>query len=103
MAVDLGTSLVFPDDQLVPVVIENLSANGFMAKCGGALAENAWLGVELPGCGIVRARVRWHEDGELGCQFRKPVDLDQFAAYGPPLSEVPGLFRRAGAGAEKAR
>lgn len=92
MAVDLGTSLVLADDRVVPVTIHNLSANGFMAKCGRKLPENTWLGVELPGCGIVRARVRWNDDGEIGCQLRKAIDLDQFSHYGPPPSEVVGLF-----------
>ena len=93
MAVALGTSFVLADDRVVPVVIENLSANGFMAKSHGELTENSWLGVELPGCGIVRARVRWTDDGEVGCQFRKPIELDKFSHYGPPPSEVPGLFQ----------
>jgi len=75
MAVKLGTTLVLGNDRVVPVTIENLSANGFMAKCGATLVENTWVGVEVPGCGIVRARVRWNEEGELGCQFRKSIDL----------------------------
>ena len=93
VAVELGTSLLLPDDRVVPVVIENLSANGFMAKCGGELAANTWLGVELPGCGIVRALVRWAEDGEVGCQFRKPIELDKFTDREAP-AEAPALFRR---------
>ena len=75
MAVKLGTSIVLGNDRVVPVTIENLSANGFMAKCSTALTENTWVGVQVPGCGIVRARVRWNEDGELGCQFRKSIDV----------------------------
>jgi hypothetical protein len=93
IAVDLGTSLVLADDRVVPVTIHNLSSNGFMAKCRGKVPENAWLGVELPGCGILRARVRWIEDGEIGCQLRKAIDLDQFSHFGAPPSEVPSLFR----------
>ena len=92
MAVDLGTSLVLADDRVIPVTIHNLSATGFMAKCGRSLPANTWLGVELPGFGIVRARVRWNEEGEIGCQLRKAIELDKFSHYGRPPSEVASLF-----------
>jgi hypothetical protein len=95
---NLPASLVLADDRIVPVTIENLSANGFMAKCDGELQASTWLGVELPGCGIVRARVRWNEDGELGCQFRRPIDLDRLGDCGTPPEDAPTIFRTAGAG-----
>jgi hypothetical protein len=91
----LGTSFVLPDDRVVPVVIENLSAEGFMAKCRGRVSADVWLGVELPGCGIVRALVRWSEAGEVGCRFRRPIDLDRLAPAEP--TQPGGLFSSPGA------
>jgi len=91
MGVKLGTSIVLANDRVVPVTIENLSANGFMAKCAATLVENTWVGVEVPGCGIVRARVRWNEEGELGCQFRKPIDIDRLREGGDPWVLPVGL------------
>jgi hypothetical protein len=90
IGVNLRTSFVLADDRVVPVTIENLSANGFMAKCRRVLPENSWLGVELPGCGVVRARVRWTEGREVGCQFRRPIPLDNF---GPAPAQAEGVFR----------
>ena len=89
IGVNLRTSFVLADDRVVPVTIENLSANGFMAKCRRPLPDNAWLGVELPGCGIVRAKVRWSDGREVGCQFRRPIPLEEF---GLAPVEAQGVF-----------
>ena len=75
------------DDRLVSITIRNLSADGFMGETDAELTMDTWLGVTLPGCGIVQARVRWCEAGELGCQFRnplKPEQLDIAIGTGPP-------------------
>lgn len=72
-AVEIGACLMLADDRVIPVTIRNLSPHGFMARCPVELARQTWLGVELPGYGIARARVRWSEDGEIGCQFRRPI------------------------------
>lgn len=76
-AVNLETCAVLADDRLVPITIRNLSRDGFMGQTDAELDPDTWLGITLPGCGIVRARVRWNEDGELGCQFRRALDAAQ--------------------------
>jgi len=72
-AVDFDTDLLLPDDRMIDATVRNLSARGFMARCRTRLRAGTWLGVDLPGYGIARAVVRWSEDGELGCQFRRPL------------------------------
>ena len=74
-AVRIGTRLLLPDDRLLDVTIRNLSEMGFMAECSQPLAVGTRLGVDLHGLGIIQAFVRWSEDGELGCQFRRRIDM----------------------------
>jgi hypothetical protein len=84
MAVAMGASLLLEDDSVVPIRIENLSPHGVMGKCDAELPAGAWLGIDLPGFGIVRACVRWSEHGEIGCHFRKAIDPERLeAARGP--------------------
>ena len=91
--VDIETALVLGDDRVFPIRMENISSHGFMARCTIELAAGSWLGVELPGHGIVRARVRWWDDDEAGFQFRTPIDLHR---YVPNRSRrLTGLFRAA--------
>lgn len=75
-AVDFDTDLLLPDDRMIDATVRNLSPRGFMARCRTRLSAGTWLGVDLPGYGIARAVVRWSEDGELGCQFRKPLGTE---------------------------
>jgi len=72
-AVAIATELLLPDDRVIDVMLRNVSESGFMGACRTAVSAGTWLGVDLPGYGIARAIVRWSEDGELGCQFRKPL------------------------------
>ncbi|GGE00381.1 hypothetical protein GCM10011515_20230 [Tsuneonella deserti] len=90
VGVNLAASLVLPSDEVVPVHIENLSPQGFMGKCAHQLSPGLWLGAELPGHGILRARVRWSQDGEAGFQFRSPIDLERYPWLGH--HETRGLF-----------
>ncbi|MGX7895043.1 hypothetical protein [Tsuneonella sp. HG222] len=71
--VDIATQILLPDDRLIDATVRNVSELGFLAICDTELAAGTWLGVALPGYGIARAVVRWNEDGELGCQFRRPL------------------------------
>lgn len=72
-AVDFCAELLLPDDRVIDVIVRNVSESGFMGACRTAVRAGTWLGVDLPGYGIARAVVRWSEDGEFGCQFRKPL------------------------------
>jgi hypothetical protein len=76
-AVEIEATLLLPSDDAVPISIKNISADGFMGETHCGIAADAWIGVALPGCGIVPARVRWSTTGEIGAQFRKPLDLDR--------------------------
>ena len=76
-AVEVGACLLLGDDRVISITIKNLSPHGFMAVCPLELHRQTWLGVDLPGYGIARARVRWSEAGEIGCQFRRPIAVDQ--------------------------
>lgn len=73
--------LLLPDDRLVPITIQNISSDGCMGACTVPVAEGSWIGIDLPGYGIVHALVRWCEHGELGCRFRRSID---FARLGIP-------------------
>lgn len=77
VAVEIEATLLLPDDGVAPISIKNISAEGFMGETPAEIAEDAWIGVALPGCGIVPARVRWNTAGELGAQFRSPLDLER--------------------------
>lgn len=71
----IRAALLLPDDRETFVQIRNTSNGGFMAMVDEELAVGTCLGVEIPGRGIVRAEVRWFEDGMLGAQFEKPLAL----------------------------
>lgn len=92
--VSIPAALLLADDEVLAVTVRNLSARGFMANCHARLGEGAWVGVDLPGYGIARAVVRWTDDGEIGCQFRTPVDVEQCMALAAQTSRG-GLFARA--------
>lgn len=76
-SVQIEASLLLPDDEVAPISIRNISADGFMGETHVEIQVDAWVGVALPGCGIVPARVRWNDAGEMGAQFRWPLDLER--------------------------
>lgn len=76
-SVAIAATVVLSDDGVMAVTVRNISEDGFMGIADGTLPVGSRIGIELPGCGIVQASVRWCEDGEFGAQFRRPIDLDQ--------------------------
>ena len=66
-------------DHMVPLVIKNVSENGFMGETSATanLKPGGAFGVWLGQLGIVRAIVCWNVGGEIGCQFRRPISLDR--------------------------
>ncbi|MGN6497760.1 MAG: PilZ domain-containing protein [Tsuneonella sp.] len=76
-AVNLSTGMLLPDDSIAPVTVRNLSDRGFMGECSAEIAEGARLGIDLPGFGIAPAIVRWRQDDEIGCQFRRPIPVER--------------------------
>lgn len=75
-AVLMPTVLWLPDDREMPVRLRNISSAGFMGESPGDLQSGMSLGVEIPAYGIVRATIRWSEDGKLGAYFDTPLELD---------------------------
>lgn len=83
VSVAIEATLLLPNDAAVPIVIKNISPDGFMGEVAIDLACDARIGVALAGCGIVPARVRWSDDGEIGAQFNRPLDLDRLEQAAP--------------------
>jgi hypothetical protein len=74
-AVAIESWLILPDDRVSAITIRNLSTSGFMGEADVEIQSGTWLGVVVPGCGIARALIRWSEEGEIGGQFRRPLNL----------------------------
>ena len=77
VAIEIEATLLLPDDGVAPISIKNISVDGFMGETQAEVHAGARVGVALPGCGIVPARVRWNAAGEMGAQFRSPLDLER--------------------------
>ena len=92
MAVTIEATLLLPGDETVPIAIRNISAEGFMAETPDSIDCDGWIGVSLPGCGIVPARIRWSGEGEIGAQFRRPLDLERLGVDAAGPGDRP-LFR----------
>jgi hypothetical protein len=76
-AVVIEATLLLPNDCATPISIMNISTDGFMGETEAEVSAGARIGVALPGCGIVPARVCWNTAGELGAQFSNRLDLDR--------------------------
>ena len=79
-----------PIERVLEITVRNLSPRGCMGQCAAVLGEGERVGIDLPGYGIAPAIVRWSGDGEVGCQFRRPVDVDRCEE----ASTRTGLFTR---------
>lgn len=79
-ATEIHTRLLLADDRTAEVTLRNLSERGFMGECACPVPEGDWVGVDLPGFGIVPARVRWRAGAEIGCRFRRSIALDRVGA-----------------------
>lgn len=76
-AISIPSSLLLPDDREVPIIVRNISAEGFMGECGARLEPETSLGLMIPGYGIFHATIRWTEDRALGAEFSRPLDLER--------------------------
>ncbi|MBN2971671.1 PilZ domain-containing protein [Roseomonas aeriglobus] len=66
------------DGRTLPLLIVNVSPNGFMARCDSAMAEGDTLRIALPGIGTQPAEVRWALGGRIGCQLAQPIRLGDY-------------------------
>ena len=57
------------------VQIKDISASGFSAVGGRPLPEGAGVRIQLPGFGMVQARVKWSDGTAFGAEFTGPADL----------------------------
>jgi hypothetical protein len=91
LSVTIDSSVLLPDERVAPIVIKNISPGGFMGETEAIAEPGSDVGVVIPGCGIVPARVQWSDDGVIGAQFRRPLDLARLEQS--PQGETPGLFK----------
>ena len=94
--VTIPACLLLADDRVLDVTVRNVSAQGLMAECDQPLPKGTWLGVDLPGFGIARAVVRWSEQGEVGCSFRDPLDIERFSMAAMAGAKSGSLFAGSG-------
>ena len=78
----------------IPVLVRDLSDEGFMAVGSVECPIETKITVELPDLGPVEATVRWVADGCLGAHFSSPL---------PAFPRPNNLDRRAGRRAEYPR
>lgn len=79
LAVAIDATLYLAGDEAATVWIRNISAEGAMGSCDAVVETGQWVGVDIPGVGVIPANVRWCEHGEIGLQFRRPLDLERVA------------------------
>jgi EAL domain-containing protein (putative c-di-GMP-specific phosphodiesterase class I) len=65
--------------QSLPVRLRNISPGGALLECKRELDIGAEVQLDLPGCGIIAAEVRWWEEGRLGINFQEEFDLKKLA------------------------
>src|SRR5687768_8509326 len=92
-AVAIEATLLLPDNVVAPISIKNISAEGFMGETHADVQANTWVGVALPGGGIFPARIRWITAGELGAQFRRPLNLERIQQFPPTGTSGRALFQ----------
>jgi hypothetical protein len=78
--VDLPTRLRHGGFRQVEVQLTNLSFGGFCARCEVALTRGDFVSIDLPDIGLVRAKVAWCQEGQMGAAFFNPVDIRRSSA-----------------------
>jgi hypothetical protein len=78
--VETHSRLRHGDFRLTEVQLTNLSFGGFCATCEVPLEAGDYVSIDLPDIGLVRAKVVWCHDGQLGGTFSAPVDIRRCSA-----------------------
>jgi diguanylate cyclase (GGDEF)-like protein/PAS domain S-box-containing protein len=58
----------------VPVLIRNISEGGALVECDRGLAPETSVTLEISGCGLLDAQVRWSQGGRIGLCFLREFD-----------------------------
>ena len=69
----------------VNVNVMDVSTAGFRAAADIQLRPGGYLSLEVPGVGIVDAKVIWQQSREFGAQFLRPLPLDHCAWTNPQI------------------
>jgi hypothetical protein len=65
--------------EALPVRLRNISTGGALLESERALDPGAGVELDLPGCGMLPAEVRWSQSGRLGISFLEEFDLKKLA------------------------
>jgi hypothetical protein len=71
--VAIAAGLRSPSGRRVPVMVRNLSADGFMCEGGGPLAPGCAILLDLFDGRSFGARVVWKRNGHIGAAFETPL------------------------------
>lgn len=71
--IDAGPGRVFQ------VIVQNVSAHGFMAELDAQLIPGRPVSVSMAGLDRTAARVAWQRDGQVGIAFVEPLTFDQIS------------------------
>ena len=59
------------------IIVENVSAHGFMAELEVQLVPGRPVSVSMAGLNRTAARVAWYREGVVGIAFIEPLTFDQ--------------------------
>ena len=72
----------------LPVRLRNISAGGALLESERGLAPGSSVELDLAGCGLLKAEVRWSQAGRLGVRFDEEFDLCRLASTRNPPASV---------------
>ncbi|MDP9414943.1 MAG: EAL domain-containing protein, partial [Pseudomonadota bacterium] len=75
----------------VPVRLRNISPQGALLESEREIPSGAEVQLDLPGCGLVAAQVRWSQPGRLGLSFTADFDLKKLSPAKKGNDKVPIL------------
>jgi len=78
VAFALHTRLRYSGLEYGEITISDLSFTGFRGATSVPLKKGDLVSVALPDIGLVRAAIKWCDDGEVAGAFLKAVDIRSF-------------------------
>lgn len=60
------------------VRLEDISQQGFRVSCSPSCIPDRPLRLRMPGLQILNAKICWHRDKTLGCEFAQPLHIAVF-------------------------